>query len=140
MRENTPYSDLFQTIGIKIKRKADEQVNELGLNAQQGRIIGYIYEHQDEGLIQKNLADAFNRRDATITSMLKGLEKNGYIVRKIPADNERQKNLYVLPKGEQVIQDIEQMFATVENEIVKSLTDEEQATLMRLLTKVNQNL
>ncbi|MEI2281626.1 MarR family winged helix-turn-helix transcriptional regulator [Paenibacillus polysaccharolyticus] len=140
MRENTPYSDLFQTIGIKIKRKADEQVNELGLNAQQGRVIGYIYEHQDEGLIQKNLADAFNRRDATITSMLKGLEKNGYIVRKIPADNERQKNLYVLPKGEQVIQDIEQMFATVENEIVKSLTDEEQATLMRLLTKVNQNL
>lgn len=140
MRENTPYSDLFQTIGIKIKRKADEQVNELGLNAQQGRIIGYIYEHQDEGLIQKNLADAFNRRDATITSMLKGLEKNGYIVRKIPANNERQKNLYVLPKGEQVIQDIEQMFATVENEIVKSLTDEEQATLMRLLTKVNQTL
>lgn len=99
MRENTPYSDLFQTIGIKIKRKADEQVNELGLNAQQGRIIGYIYEHQDEGLIQKNLADAFNRRDATITSMLKGLEKNGYIVRKIPADNERQKNLYVFAEG-----------------------------------------
>ncbi|MDT0121134.1 MarR family transcriptional regulator [Paenibacillus sp. RRE4] len=140
MRENTPYSDLFQTIGIKIKRKADEQVNELGLNAQQGRIIGYIYEHQDEGLIQKNLADVFNRRDATITSMLKGLEKNGYIVRKIPANNERQKNLYVLPKGEKVIQDIEQMFSTVENEIVKSLSEEEQATLMRLLTKVNQNL
>lgn len=140
MRENTPYSDLFQTIGIKIKRKADEQVNELGLNAQQGRIIGYIYEHQDKGLIQKNLADVFNRRDATITSMLKGLEKNGYIVRKIPANNERQKNLYVLPKGEKVIQDIEQMFSTVENEIVKSLSEEEQATLMRLLTKVNQNL
>ncbi|MGF6355280.1 MarR family transcriptional repressor of mepA [Paenibacillus sp. 4624] len=140
MRENTPYSDLFQTIGIKIKRKADEQVNELGLNAQQGRIIGYIYEHQDEGLIQKNLADVFNRRDATITSMLKGLEKNGYIVRKIPANNERQKNLYVLPKGEKVIQDIEQMFSTVENEIVKSLSEEEQATLIRLLTKVNQNL
>ncbi|MGQ8870694.1 MarR family winged helix-turn-helix transcriptional regulator [Paenibacillus sp. TSA_86.1] len=140
MRENTPYSDLFQTIGIKIKRKADDQVNELGLNAQQGRIIGYIYEHQDEGLIQKNLADAFNRRDATITSMLKGLEKNGYIVRKIPANNERQKNLYVLPKGEQVIHDVGKMFAAVENEIVKSLTDEEQATLMHLLTKVNQSL
>ncbi|MCG7377754.1 MULTISPECIES: MarR family winged helix-turn-helix transcriptional regulator [Paenibacillus] len=140
MRKDTPYSDLFQTIGIKIKRKADDQVNELGLNAQQGRIIGYIYEHQDNGLIQKNLAEAFNRRDATITSMLKGLEKNGYIERKIPSDNERQKNLYVLPKGEQVIQDVAQMFAKVEHEIVASLTEEEQATLMQLLTKVNQNL
>ncbi|MDR6725598.1 DNA-binding MarR family transcriptional regulator [Paenibacillus amylolyticus] len=140
MRKDTPYSDLFQTIGIKIKRKADDQVNELGLNAQQGRIIGYIYEHQDNGLIQKNLAEAFNRRDATITSMLKGLEKNGYIERKIPSDNERQKNLFVLPKGEQVIQDVAQMFAKVEHEIVASLTEEEQATLMQLLTKVNQNL
>ncbi|MCM3174266.1 MULTISPECIES: MarR family winged helix-turn-helix transcriptional regulator [Paenibacillus] len=140
MRKDTPYSDLFQTIGIKIKRKADDQVNELGLNAQQGRIIGYIYEHQDNGLIQKNLAETFNRRDATITSMLKGLEKNGYIERKIPSDNERQKNLYVLPKGEQVIQDVTQMFAKVEHEIVASLTEEEQATLMQLLTKVNQNL
>lgn len=140
MRKDTPYSDLFQTIGIKIKRKADDQVNELGLNAQQGRIIGYIYEHQDNGLIQKNLAEAFNRRDATITSMLKGLEKNGYIERKIPSNNERQKNLYVLPKGEQVIQDVAQMFAKVEHEIVASLTEEEQATLMQLLTKVNQNL
>ncbi|KQY91185.1 MarR family transcriptional regulator [Paenibacillus sp. Root52] len=140
MRKDTPYSDLFQTIGIKIKRKADDQVNELGLNAQQGRIIGYIYEHQDNGLIQKNLAEAFNRRDATITSMLKGLEKNGYIERKIPSDNERQKNLYVLPKGEQVIQDVAQMFAKVEHEIVASLNEEEQATLMQLLTKVNQNL
>lgn len=140
MRKDTPYSDLFQTIGIKIKRKADDQVNELGLNAQQGRIIGYIYERQDEGLIQKNLAEAFNRRDATITSMLKGLEKNGYIERKIPSNNERQKNLYVLPKGEQVIQDVAEMFAKVEHEIVASLTEEEQATLMQLLTKVNQNL
>ncbi|MNI94910.1 Transcriptional regulator HosA [compost metagenome] len=91
-------------------------------------------------MIQKNLAEAFNRRDATITSMLKGLEKNGYIERKIPSDNERQKNLYVLPKGEQVIQDVAQMFAKVEHEIVASLTEEEQATLMQLLTKVNQNL
>ncbi|WP_338541855.1 MarR family winged helix-turn-helix transcriptional regulator [Paenibacillus tundrae] len=140
MRKDTPYSDLFQTIGIKIKRKADDQVNELGLNAQQGRIIGYIYEHQDNGLIQKNLAEAFNRRDATITSMLKGLEKNGYIERKIPSDNERQKNLYVLPKGEQVIHDVAEMFAKVEHEIVASLTEDEQATLMQLLTKVNQNL
>ncbi|MFD1175340.1 MarR family winged helix-turn-helix transcriptional regulator [Paenibacillus puldeungensis] len=140
IRKDTPYSDMFQTIGLKIKRKADEKINELGLNAQQGRVIGYIHEHQDQGLIQKDLAEIFDRRNATITSMLKGLEKNGYIERKIPADNERQKNIYVLPKGEQLIQDFDRMFGQVEEEIVLSLTEEEKQTLMKLLVKINQHL
>lgn len=140
IRKDTPYSDMFQTIGLKIKRKADEKINELGLNAQQGRIIGYIHEHQEQGLIQKDLAEIFDRRNATITSMLKGLEKNGYIERKIPADNERQKNIYVLPKGEQLVEDFDRMFSQVEEEIVHSLTDEEKQTLMKLLVKINQHL
>lgn len=140
LRQDTPYTNLFQSIGLKVKRKADENINELGLNAQQGRMISYISEHQEEGLIQKNVAQHFNRRDATITSMLKGLEKNGYIQRKIQSDNERQKNLYVLPKGQELIQDFERVFAQVEQEIVSALTPEEQQSLLKLLTKVNQNL
>lgn len=139
-RKDTHYSNLFQSIGIKIKRRADESIQKLGLNAQQGRIIDYIYEHQDKGVIQKDLAETFNRRGASITSMLQGLEKKGYIERKIPADNERQKNIYVLPKGEALIDTFIQTFETVEQEIVKSLTEEEKQTLMKLLIKVNQSL
>ncbi|MEH7095017.1 MarR family winged helix-turn-helix transcriptional regulator [Neobacillus vireti] len=139
-RKDTPYSNLFQSIGIKIKRRADESVQGLGLNAQQGRIIDYIYEHQDKGLIQKDLAETFNRRGASITSMLQGLEKKGYIERKIPAENERQKNIYVLPKGEELIDSFNHIFEKVEKEIVKSLTEEEKQTLIALLTKVNQSL
>lgn len=139
-REDTPYSNLFQSIGIKIKRRADESIQKLGLNSQQGRTIGYIYEHQDQGVIQKDLADAFNRRGASITSMLQGLEKKGYIERKIPAENERQKNIYVLPKGEALIDAFNQTFGAVEEEIVKSLTEEEKQTLIKLLSKVNQSL
>ncbi len=139
-RKDTPYSNLFQSIGIKIKRRADESVQNLGLNAQQGRIIGYIYEHQDKGVIQKDLAETFNRRGASITSMLQGLEKKGYIERKIPAENERQKNIYVLPKGEALIDAFIHTFGTVEQEIVESLTEDEKQTLMKLLIKVNRSL
>ncbi|RCX17719.1 DNA-binding MarR family transcriptional regulator [Fontibacillus phaseoli] len=139
-RKDTPYSDLFQTIGLKLKRKADEKINELGLNAQQGRMISYIHEHQDKGLIQNDLAEAFNRRGASITSMLQGLEKKGYIERKIPADNERQKNIYVLPKGAELIDAFEHAFGSVEKDITESLTEEEQQTLKELLIKVNRSL
>ena len=40
---NTTFSTLFQIITIKLKREADKRIGELGLNSQQGRVIGYIY-------------------------------------------------------------------------------------------------
>lgn len=140
IRKNTPYSSLFQSIAIKVKRKADEQTSHLGLNAQQAKMIGYIHEHQEKGLIQKEVAEHFDRRGATITSMLQGLEKHGYIERKIQSDNERQKKLYVLPKGEELIEQFYTTFSQVEEELTQALTPQERETLLSLLIKVNQNL
>lgn len=135
----TPYSDLIRSISLKAKFIADKKINELGLNSQQGRMIGYIYEHQDEGIIQKDLADAFQRRGASITSMLQGLEKKGYIERRIPKDNERQKNIYVLPKGVALINDFNKTFSEVEESITKNLSKEEKESLLSLLIRVNNN-
>lgn len=90
-RKDTPYLDLFQIIGLKLKKRADESIKEQGLNAQQGKVIDYIYQNQNNHIIQKDLADRFHLRGASITSMLQGLEQKGFIERKIPANNERQK-------------------------------------------------
>lgn len=67
-------------------------------------MIKYIYENQENDLIQKDLADRFHLRGASITSILQGLEQKGFIERKIPANNERQKNIYVLPKAIELIE------------------------------------
>lgn len=139
-RKDTPYLDLFQIIGLKLKKRADESIKELGLNAQQGKIIDYIYENQDKNIIQKDLADRFHVQGASITSMLQGLEKRGFIERKIPANNERQKNIYVLPKAVELIEDFNASFQSVEDEIIQALTAEEKRTLKEMLIKINERL
>ncbi|MCY9665528.1 MarR family transcriptional regulator [Paenibacillus alginolyticus] len=139
-RKNTPYLDLFQVIGLKLKKKADESIKELGLNAQQGKIIGYIYENQETELIQRDLADRFHLRGASITGMLQGLEQRGFIERKIPVNNERQKNIYVLPKAVELIEDFNESFQKVEDEIVQVLSEDEKQILKELLIKINERL
>lgn len=134
------YSYLIRLIAIKMKLSADEKVTELGLNSQQGSMIHYIYEHQDSGIIQKDLADIFHRRGASITSMLQGLEKKGYIERITAKDNGREKNIYVLPKGADLIQEFNKAFDEVEQSITNGLTEEEKTSLLSLLIKVNNNL
>ncbi|NUU59931.1 MarR family winged helix-turn-helix transcriptional regulator [Paenibacillus agri] len=139
-RKDTPYLDLFQIIGLKLKKRADESIKEFGLNAQQGKVIDYIYQNQDNQIIQKDLADRFHLRGASITSMLQGLEQKGFIERKIPANNERQKNIYVMPKGIELINDFQDSFQKVEEEIVQVLTNEEKQVLMKLLLKINERI
>lgn len=139
-RKETPYLDLFQIIGLKLKKRADESIKELGLNAQQGKVIDYIYENQNKNIIQMDLADRFHLSRASITSMLQGLEQKGFIERKIPANNERQKNIYVLPKAVELIEDFQESFQKVEEEIVQVLTDEEKQVLKKLLIKINETI
>lgn len=133
---HTPYSDLIVTIGMKIRSMANTRLSELGLNAQQGQMMGYIFEHQDKGVIQKDLAEHFDRKGATITSMLQGLEKKGYIKRVIPEDNERQKKIYLLKKGSDLVEEFNTIFMEVEKSIIQGLTEAESASLMKLLIKV----
>ncbi|OPH46593.1 MarR family transcriptional regulator [Paenibacillus ferrarius] len=137
---DTPFLEMLQLIGLKLKKQADESIKELGLNSQQGKLIAFIHEHQEQGLIQKDLSERFHVRGASITSMLQGLEKKGYIERKIPAHNERQKNIYVLPKGLALINDFEISFQRVEEKIVQNLNIDDREVLQQLLTKINQNL
>jgi len=139
-QKDTPYLDLFQIIGLKLKKRADESIKELGLNAQQGKVIDYIYENQNNHIIQKDLADRFHLRGASITTMLQGLEQKGFIERKIPANNERQKNIYVLPKAVELIEDFQDSFQKVEEEIVQVLTDEEKQVLKKILIKINERI
>ena len=132
-----PFSYLIRSIGIKMKNKADKRLSEFSLNSQQGHTIGYI--SSNEGIIQKDLATFFNKREASITSMLQGLEKKGFIERRIPENNEREKRVYILPKGKELIESFDKEFQLIENDLTKCLTDGEIQTLLQLLTKINNN-
>lgn len=89
--DETPVSNLFRSIMNKARWDSERKLKELEVTPQQARAIAYIIDHEERGLIQKDLADAFQRRGASITSLLQGLESRGYIERRIPANNERQK-------------------------------------------------
>jgi MarR family transcriptional repressor of mepA len=137
---HTPFSNLIREIGRKMKNTADGRLNELGLNSQQGRMIGYIFENQETGVIQKDLAEVFNRRGASITSMLQGLEKKGYIERVISEKDERQKKIFVLEKGALLVEEFNEIFSDVEESFTKALSPEEAETLKSLLQKVSSSL
>lgn len=129
-------SYLMLTVLNKSRRSVEERMRELNINQQQAGMIAYIAEHEEQGLIQKDLAEAFHRRSASITSMLQGLEKKGYIERYIPAENERQKRIVALSKGKELVEEINRIFREAEENLVQGLEKSEQEELIRLLRKM----
>ena len=103
-------SNLLRSIMNKSRESMEQRVKDMDISPQQGRMISYIVQNEDKGLIQKDLAEVFQRRGASITSMLQGLEKKGYIERRIPENNERQKNIFVLPKGKALVDETNEAF------------------------------
>jgi len=138
--ERMVVSSLLRSIMYKSRESMSQRVKDMDVSPQQGRMISYIAQYEEKGLIQNDLARAFQRRSASITSMLQGLEKKGYIERRIPADNERQKNIYALPKGKALVDETNQAFYDSEKELVHALSEEEKQQLITLLKKIDDSL
>ncbi|WP_172253174.1 MarR family winged helix-turn-helix transcriptional regulator [Saccharibacillus deserti] len=134
------YADRFREIEAHLKASADSRLAEWELNVQQAQALGYIHTFQEDGIIQNDLAKQFGRTGASISSMLQGLEKKGFVRRVIPEGNERQKKVYVTEKAEPLIPEINRLFAELEQRITAGLTSKERDLLDALLEKVKSNL
>ncbi|MFD0896595.1 MarR family winged helix-turn-helix transcriptional regulator [Loigolactobacillus binensis] len=114
------------------------RLRKLNLNEYQARTLNYIAGHN--GTIQKELAAYLGKQTATVTNILKGLETKGYITRKIPAGNERQKQLYLTAAGKNIVKQIQQIFQELETKVQQQLSTEQCASLAAILQQLNQRL
>ncbi|HDY9460910.1 TPA: MarR family transcriptional regulator [Staphylococcus argenteus] len=126
----------IQEIALKSKIDANEAIQDLGLSAQQGRIIKYIYTHQEQSVSQKDLANYFNVSTASIGGSLKVLEKHNYIKRTRKHENARQYDIIVLPLGESIIDDFDKKIKENNEKYKSFLSEEEFKTLHELLVKI----
>ncbi|OJG36712.1 hypothetical protein RV00_GL001157 [Enterococcus devriesei] len=128
LSENIYQANLVQQEFIETRLK------KIGLTSHQARALNYISRYP--GVIQKKIANYLGKQDATITNILKTLEKKDYIYREIPKNNERQKNLFLTEKGEESIKQIRLIFQDLEAQLTQELEAEEQLLLKKLLKKI----
>lgn len=113
-----------------------KRLKKIGLTIQQARTLNYIATHA--GTIQRNVAAYLGKQDATVTNLLKTLEKQEYIIRKIPDDNERQKKLYLTAKGTTIVKKVQAIFIDLEGQLSTILSEKNKNTLRQSLKILEQ--
>lgn len=113
-----------------------KRLKKVGLTTQQARTLNYVA--ANSGTIQKNLGIYLGKQNATVTNLLKTLEKQEYITRKIPDDNERQKRLYLTAKGTAIVKEVQAIFIGLEENLSLLLPPAEKTELMQSLKNISQ--
>lgn len=114
-------NQLFRIYMKNTQRVFNLYAAKLHLTSQQARSIAYIDRHP--GLIQRELGERFRVRNASITNMLKNLERDGYIERKKDKDSARIKRIYLTEKGKNYAKQIEIFFTKVNDQFLNQIDE-----------------
>lgn len=122
---------------LQMKRLVTAQVTPLGLSPGQPKILEFLAEYGEHE--QKDIAEYCEIEPATVGSILLRMETVGLIMRRNRPNNRRSLYVSLTPKGEEMAQILQGVFACAEEQITAGLTKEEKTTLMELLKKCVQD-
>ena len=129
---------LLMSNHMLIQKTFFEIFNQAELTPGQPKVLDYLQYH--DGCIQKDIAANCHIEPASLSGILNGMEKNGYIVRKTDPSNRRQTQIHLSKKGKSVIPHMNEAFNKAEFIAFKNLSLDDQEQVTALLKKIYQNL
>lgn len=95
-----------------------------------------------DGCVQKDLARACDIKPSSMTVMLDGLEKKGFVRREETkvSGGKRAYKVHLTNEGKEIAEKVFRLMETIEEETFEGITEEEQQQLFSLLRRVRENL
>jgi len=110
----------------------------LGLYEGQPAMLRTLWAQQ--GQTHTELARSMRVQPATITKMIRRMEKTGFVERRQDPDDQRVSRVYLTEVGRAVQADVRQVWHTLEKEAFANFSQEERTLLRRSLQRIRENL
>ncbi len=124
-----------------LRRLAAEGLsNEPRLTSMQVMFLGYLDQHREGDVFQKDLERAFQIRRSTATGILQVMEREGYLARIPVPQDARLKKLVLTARGQSVCNNAKRRIDALESRVRRSLSDAELTELFGLLARIQHNL
>ncbi len=127
---------------IQVCRLAGERLRakmeKIGLHRGQGFVLMHLW--HDNGMSQNEIARAKHVSPATVTNMLKRMERDGWVERRRDSNDERVVRVFITDKARALHDEARTSFHELDDEVTEALTADERATFHALLLKVHARL
>lgn len=114
----------------KIKRPSPTQM----------RIIAYILNHKDTDVYQRDLEGVLNLRRATVSEVLRTMEKNGLISRAVSESDTRVKKIILEKKTNEIFQSKRKTFEEIEKTLEKNISKEDLNNFKKVIKQMISNI
>lgn len=113
----------------------DRELAPLHLRMNHARVLHYIDRHP--GCLQKEVAAYLDYQAASLTNLINFLEKRQMLVRKVDPANGRQRQLFLLDQGQQVVTKTDAIFAKL-NHLIGDLDPRLEQILDKKIQQLEQ--
>ncbi len=135
--KNLPASD-EETLGYWVKlafmtmrREIEASFRKSGMTVTQWRALGVLL--NEPGATHSDLMRHLEIEAPSVTSLVDGMERKGWVKRTRSTEDARVKRLTLTAQGRRLIEDAHEAMAPIEERMAATLAASEQATLRRLL-------
>ena len=111
-----------------------------GFTRVQGWVIGYLYEHREADVYQRDMEKQFSVSRPTMTEILKSMEKNGLIMRTHDESDARLKKISLTDKSLALHEEHERMVERFEAQMRKGVSDAELKAFFATIQKLKANI
>lgn len=129
---------LLHDVAHLLRKKVDRDVEPYNLTRAKWQALGVL--DRKEGLTQTELAAELELGVATVGRLVERLEARGFIERRPDPIDARVKRLFIRDESRPELDELELVAANVRKSALRGISSAEQATLVRLLKKLKQNL
>lgn len=120
------------------QKKLFSIIRDTELSLGQPKILDYLRDHN--GSIQKDISAACHIEQASLTSVLNGMEKKCLIVRKMLDGNRRSLYVFLTEKGSVLAERIATEFEKIEKSAIDGFSDKEKESLITFLDRMYRNI
>ena len=111
-----------------------------GITETECLIMGFLCDHPDRALYQRDVEEVFCIRRSTASRFLQNLEQDGMLIRQTVPQDARLKKLIPTEKAMSVHADIAEKFRIGEAHMTAGLTEEELEQFIATARKIQRNL
>jgi MarR family transcriptional regulator for hemolysin len=129
---------LIRRIYLLMSKHMERTADELGLTTAQIFVLGRLY--RGDGAEQRALCDGMGVTSPTLTGIMDGLVKRGYVERRLHPDDARVKQLYLTEAGRALGARLHTFAGTAQAQVLAGFSQAEVAALTSLLERIAANL
>ena len=121
-----------------IVAQLDARLAEYGISPSTWAFLRRLWD--EDGLTQKELADALGLTPPTAVSAIDNLERRGFVERRLNGSDRRKRHIHLTASARQLVTELRPLASEVNDIALAELSDSEAKELMRLLHKVSDSL